>query len=64
MRVCNAEKYFTPDAAGLGYFFYQLKYEEVWTQTYLQWLPLVALAVFILGFAIGYAPVPWVMMGG
>ncbi|XP_018019695.1 facilitated trehalose transporter Tret1 [Hyalella azteca] len=48
---------------GLGYFFYQLDYAEKWTLETIPWLPLLALVVFMFGFAIGFAPVPWLMMG-
>jgi len=27
------------------------------------WLPLASFVVFIVGFAIGFGPIPWLMMG-
>lgn len=27
------------------------------------WLPLVAFIVFVVGFSLGFGPVPWLMMG-
>ncbi|KAF2360035.1 Sugar/inositol transporter [Trinorchestia longiramus] len=48
---------------GLGFFFYELKHEPEWALGYLQWVPLVSLMLFTFGLAIGFAPVPWLMMG-
>lgn len=27
------------------------------------WLPLASFVVFIVGFAVGFGPIPWLMMG-
>lgn len=48
---------------GVGLFFYLLEKDEDWTRTHLSWLPLVAVMTFMVGFSMGYGPVPWIIMG-
>lgn len=46
----------------LGAFFYiQDNYEDPSIAESLGWLPLTSLVVFIAGFGLGAAPIPWVM---
>ena len=47
----------------LGTFFFILKQNEEFATEKLGWLPLVALVVFISAFAIGYGPIPFVLLG-
>ncbi|OTF73799.1 Facilitated trehalose transporter Tret1-like protein [Euroglyphus maynei] len=47
--------------AALGVYYY-LADKQPDTAKSLGWLPLVSLVVFIIGFSIGYGPVPWLMV--
>jgi len=45
----------------LGVFFYILETDKPTAET-LGWLPLTSLCVYIVAFAIGYGPIPWLIM--
>lgn len=47
--------------AALGTFFY-LK-ENNHNVDHLGWLPLASFVIFVVGFSLGFGPVPWLMMG-
>nr|CAD7411544.1 unnamed protein product [Timema poppensis] len=47
--------------AALGAFFY-LK-DNKYDVTEFGWLPLASFVIFVIGFSLGYGPVPWLMMG-
>ncbi|XP_071542331.1 facilitated trehalose transporter Tret1-like isoform X2 [Panulirus ornatus] len=47
----------------LGVFFFEKSQDQEWAASYLGWLPLTSLMVFISAFSIGYGPIPWLMMG-
>ncbi|CAG2053945.1 unnamed protein product [Timema podura] len=47
--------------AALGTFFY-LK-DNKYDVTEFGWLPLASFVIFVIGFSLGYGPVPWLMMG-
>ncbi|CRL04573.1 CLUMA_CG017642, isoform A [Clunio marinus] len=46
----------------LGIFFYILDNDPE-TSEKLGWLPLTSLSLYLIAFAIGYGPVPWLMLG-
>ncbi|XP_015109398.1 facilitated trehalose transporter Tret1 isoform X2 [Diachasma alloeum] len=48
--------------ATLGFFFYfkEHNYEGV---SAVGWLPLVSFVIYVIGFSLGFGPVPWLMMG-
>ncbi|KAK3925731.1 Facilitated trehalose transporter Tret1 [Frankliniella fusca] len=43
----------------LGGFFYARSVETTWPG----WIPLACLVVYVVGFSVGFGPVPWLMMG-
>lgn len=45
----------------LGVFFFILETDEE-SAAYLGWLPLTSLCIYIIFFAIGYGPIPWLML--
>lgn len=45
----------------LGGFFY-MKNSNVDTMAY-GWLPLTSFVVYVIGFSLGFGPIPWLMMG-
>lgn len=45
----------------LGTFFY-LRHMQVDVQDF-GWLPLVSFVLFVIGFSLGFGPIPWLMMG-
>lgn len=45
----------------LGGFFY-FKSQGVDVTTY-GWLPLISLIIYVVGFSLGFGPIPWLMMG-
>jgi facilitated trehalose transporter len=45
----------------LGMFFY-VKSRDV-DVTAVGWLPLVSLIIYVVGFSLGFGPIPWLMMG-
>lgn len=48
-------------AAGLGIYFYYQAHDSK-TAAHITWLPLVSLCLFVVGFSVGYGPIPWLMM--
>ncbi|KAJ8930851.1 hypothetical protein NQ314_016270 [Rhamnusium bicolor] len=48
--------------AVLGAYFY-LKNETLVDVTPFGWLPLVSFVIYVLGFSLGFGPIPWLMMG-
>lgn len=51
----------TVSLATLGTFFYLKNYH--YDVTDFGWLPLLSFVVFVIGFSLGYGPIPWLMMG-
>ncbi|XP_018025267.1 facilitated trehalose transporter Tret1-2 homolog isoform X2 [Hyalella azteca] len=52
----------------LAIFFYFKQYaetDESWTETMdsVSWIPLVNLILYVLGFSLGWGPIPWLFMG-
>ncbi|XP_067008375.2 facilitated trehalose transporter Tret1 [Anabrus simplex] len=48
----------------LGIFFYLRTLEDPFIDvSSYGWVPLVSFVVFVIGFSLGYGPVPWLMMG-
>jgi len=47
--------------ATLGTFFY-LK-NNGYEVSHIGWLPLATFIVFVVGFSLGFGPIPWLMMG-
>jgi len=45
----------------LGGFFYCKTYGP--DVSHLGWLPLTCFVIYILGFSLGFGPIPWLMMG-
>ncbi|XP_015587166.1 facilitated trehalose transporter Tret1 isoform X3 [Cephus cinctus] len=45
----------------LGFFFYQ-KESGAHVASY-GWLPLASLVIYVIGFSLGFGPIPWLMMG-
>lgn len=45
---------------GLGVYFYTKGEAK---ESSVGWLPLLCLVVYVLGFSMGYGPIPWLMMG-
>lgn len=46
----------------LGAYFYLLDETEINVEPY-GWLPLASFVVYVLGFSLGFGPIPWLMMG-
>lgn len=46
----------------LGAFFY-IKENHIYDVTSIGWLPLVSFVVYVIGFSLGFGPIPWLMMG-
>lgn len=47
--------------AALGTFFYLKENEQ--DVTNIGWLPLASFVIFVVGFSLGFGPIPWLMMG-
>ncbi|XP_034946797.1 facilitated trehalose transporter Tret1-2 homolog isoform X2 [Chelonus insularis] len=45
----------------LGIFFYL--YEHKYDTSSYGWIPLTTLIIYVLGFSLGFGPIPWLMMG-
>ncbi|XP_054266186.1 facilitated trehalose transporter Tret1-2 homolog isoform X4 [Macrosteles quadrilineatus] len=52
----------TVTITSLGIYFYFREYTSV-DMDHLGWIPLVSFIVYIIGFSIGFGPIPWLMMG-
>lgn len=48
---------------GLGVYFFIKRDSTDFSNAKVGWLPLVCLVVYVLGFSMGYGPIPWLMMG-
>ncbi len=46
--------------AGLGLYFYLKDINQPYAES-VRWLPLTSMMVFIIGFAFGLGPLPWLM---
>lgn len=46
----------------LGTFFYMREEANVDVEAY-GWIPLACLVIYVVGFSVGFGPVPWLMMG-
>lgn len=44
-----------------GIYLYYIEHFE--NQIDLRWIPLVSMILYIIGFSIGFGPIPWLMMG-
>lgn len=48
---------------GLGVYFFFKGDSSDFSGAKVGWLPLLCLVVYVLGFSMGYGPIPWLMMG-
>ena len=49
-----------PAVGGMGIFFYLVETEGSRLQN-LGWVPILCLVVFVIVYAIGFGPLPWIM---